>query len=476
MARNVAAWPARVAGIFGVVNRVGAVVLVLCVALLAAVPAAADEWWPHPANAQWNYTWRDSTYNPAGTQEAVTVGSENDSSGCGWNLSWQATGSQTVTGSGTVTATPDSGTMCFQSEDFGIVNTDWTSSSPPANEPILCPWTVDPNTGDACANSLSSALFQVIWGIRSPVLSEPLLDGTSWTATGGAYQDVTSANQFLGLQIVKVPAFPGGVTAAVVRSSVSTQGDLGDPYGSGIRTTWWVYGVGPVQVVFHHNGGTNAPVTEAYLDSTNLLPLPPPPVQNYFPLSQGLTNTYRWTNPKHLPAPEIEKVTIAAVANRSARFDVQSVKGPVRTVGQYGFTVRNDGIVDDGASAQAASLVKFPKLGHSRHFFTPIDLMEYGFDPILPAYPEIGSSWSSQRGSQDFQVFGVTGQSTVLGVQKVKVPAGTFQALEIRTVLKQPGHRFGSGVRWSWFAPGRGLVKLIFDHADHSVSTVVLLK
>jgi hypothetical protein len=58
----------------------------------------------------------------------------------------------------------------------------------------------------------------------------------------------------------------------------------------------------------------------------------------------------------------------------------------------------------------------------------------------------------------------------------VHVPAGTFQALEIKSVLSQPGHRFGSGTRYSWFAPQRGLVKLVFDHADHSVSTIVLIK
>jgi hypothetical protein len=55
------------------------------------------------------------------------------------------------------------------------------------------------------------------------------------------------------------------------------------------------------------------------------------------------------------------------------------------------------------------------------------------------------------------------------------VPAGRFQALEVRSVLTQAGHRFGSGVRTMWFAPGRGLVKLVFDHRDGSISTVQLL-
>jgi hypothetical protein len=40
----------------------------------------------------------------------------------------------------------------------------------------------------------------------------------------------------------------------------------------------------------------------------------------------------------------------------------------------------------------------------------------------------------------------------------------------------QKGFPFGSGTRTSWFAPGRGLVKLVFQHGDGSVSDVELLR
>ena len=76
----------------------------------------------------------------------------------------------------------------------------------------------------------------------------------------------------------------------------------------------------------------------------------------------------------------------------------------------------------------------------------------------------------------DFDAYGVTGTSTVLGVQSVTVPAGTFRALAVRTTLRQPGFPFGSGTRTSWFAPGKGLVKLVFSHGDGSTSQVVLIK
>jgi hypothetical protein len=64
----------------------------------------------------------------------------------------------------------------------------------------------------------------------------------------------------------------------------------------------------------------------------------------------------------------------------------------------------------------------------------------------------------------------------VLGVRTVKVPAGTFQALAVRSVLKQPGFPFGSGTRTSYFVDGKGLVKLVFSHGDGSTSTVELIK
>jgi hypothetical protein len=46
----------------------------------------------------------------------------------------------------------------------------------------------------------------------------------------------------------------------------------------------------------------------------------------------------------------------------------------------------------------------------------------------------------------------------------------------IRSTLTQSGFPFGSGERTSYFAPGKGLVKLVFKHKDGSVSTVERVK
>ncbi len=425
----------------------------------------ADDWLPHPADATWSYSWSDSVYSPTATTENVTVKSQT---GASFVLAWTTGDPSTPSSSGTVS---------FQDTDSGLNNTDWSSTPPPSNFPILCA------TAAGCGNSLTSTYYDIIWGSRAPVLKEPLIQGDSWSGSGGAANDVSGVSTYLGQQQVTVPAFAQPVTAAVVRTKVTQAGALGDPYGSGTRTIWWVYGVGPVKVEFDHAGGTGAPVTTSVLQTTSLTPEAVPSDLNYFPLTQGLTERYKWTNPKHFKQPEVEQVAIQASLNGTARFTVTSVSGPIRAAGSYGYTTRVSGVTNLWSTAQATTLASLPPLGpkfakpaNRRHFFTPLDLMNFGFNPILPAYPKTGVGWTSSPTGTDFNNYGVTGTAKVEGIQKVTVPAGTFQALVVRTTLKQPGFPFGSGTRTCWFAPGKGLVKLVFNHGDGSTSQVVLIK
>jgi hypothetical protein len=437
--------------------------------LAVIVPAAqADDWLPHPANARWQYRWSDSSYNPSGTIENVVVQQQQ---GANFTLAWaDPTDLPPAAGSSSLICPSgvDIGTMSFQETSAGLVNVDWNSCPPPSGMPILCPTT-------SCPNSLAGAFYNVIWGTRAPVVSEPLLQGSSWNATGGAQNDVRSTSQDLGLQLVKVPAFPAGVLAAAVRTNIAQSGALGGSYGSGVRTTWWVRGVGPVRVSFQHAGGSSAPVSSVYLLSTNQKPLPNRPDQDYFPLRAGLKGTYEWTNRKHLPRPEVARLSVDAVTNRTAQISVTSVSGPIRELAKYLFTTRLDGVINLWDSTTASTVTKLPRLGHGRHFFSVLDLMTFGFNPLLPAYASTGSTWSSGN-AHDLHAYGVTGSTKIIGVQAVHVRAGTFQALKVRSVLTQPGYRFGSGVRTMWFAPGRGLVKLVFEHRDGSRSTVQLIK
>jgi hypothetical protein len=444
-------------------------VVTLVAALLAAPVALADDWWPHAKDATWTYEWTDSQYNATPTAEKVTV---KEQKGKSFTLSWttqdQGNGDDAIT---------SIGDMVFQEANAGLLNTDWSSNPPPSDFPILCPQL------GGCANALSSTLYYLIWGTRAPVLQEPLLQGVTWNSSGGARGDVASTSTYDGRETVTVPAFPDGIEAAKVRTDVTQAGALGDPYGSGVRTVWWVHGVGPVKVVFEHAGGGDAAVTTSVLKSTNQQPTPAPSDANYFPLTKGTKLAYRWTNSKHLKKPSVQEFVIDDAVNLSARFTVKHRSGPIKVAGAYGYTQRLDGVTNIWGITKAATFAKFPPLGPSalpkdkrRHFFTPFDLMDYGMNPVLPAYPEPGATWATKSPSRDFSIYGVNGSTKILGLQFVTVPAGTFQALAVQSTLEQPGFKFGSGVRTSWFVAGKGLVKLVFRHGDRSVSTVELLK
>jgi hypothetical protein len=444
------------------------IVLGVLIALVGSGAARAGDWLPHAADATWTYSWSDTQYLTTPIKEKTTVG---DQKGAAFTLHW--TTDKLDNPAGSITSTGD---VMFQDTSAGIINTNWSSTPPPPEFPVLCPTL-------SCSNTLTSTWYYLIWGGRSPVLPEPLLQNAEWTSTGGAQGDVSSASRYVGQEQVTVPAFPSPVTAAKVVSTITQAGALGDPYGSGTRTIWWVYGVGPVKMTFQHAGGATAPVTTAVLESTNQTVKPPPDDANYFPLDRGRSFTYSWTNSKHMRKPEVEKFTIDSAAQASARFSVKSVSGLMKLAGSYGFSTRADGVTNLWGDTQATTRVSFPALGPSalpvgkrRHFFTTFDLMTFGFNPLLPAYVAVGASWGSSETSHDWANYGVAGTTTITGFQTVKVKAGTYRALVVRSTLKQAGFSFGSGTRTCWFAPGVGLVKLVFRHDDRSVSTAELVR
>lgn len=443
-------------------------VIAAVLAVLALAPAArADDWLPHSKDVTWTYQWTNSVYSTTPTKEKVTV---KESAGASFTLAW--TTADLGNDSNAVSST---GTVSFQETASGILNTDWSSTPPPPSFPVLCA------SAAQCGNSLASTYYNVIWGTRAPVLPSPVLQRTSWSSTGGVQGDVTSSSDYLGVERVTVPAFPQPVLAAKVRSEITQAGAIGDPYGSGVRIVWWVYGVGPVKIVFEH-AGADAPITTSVLVSTNRTAKEPPPDARYFPFVKGSKVKYRWTNSKHLKTASVQQFTTDEVVNGSARVSVKHVSGPIKVAGAYGFTLRADGLSNLWTVTKSASLARFPALGPAglpptkrRRFTTPYDLMLYGFNPILRAYALPGSQWGSIVPSRDFSVFGVTGFSKVLGLRTVRVPGGTFRALVVKSKLTQKGFAFGSGTRTSYFAADKGLVKLVFRHGDGSVSTVQLL-
>jgi hypothetical protein len=438
-----------------------------CLFLLPAAALAsgsledpADQWLPRSDGAEWTYAWANSDYSPTPRIEKYRILARN---GTTFRLRWDE---QNTAPTNTATA----GTIDYQHTDAGLVNLNYQSTQPPAQFPILCASAAN------CGNSLAGTHFMLTWGTRSPVLAEPLVRGTRWNALGGADNDVASSNRYAGREKVTVPAFPQGITAAKVESEITQAGAIGDPFGTGVRTVWWVRGVGPVKIILSHAGGE---VSSSELLSTTLTPLPLPPDGNLLPLNKGDSARFRWRNSKHMKQWSRQQLDVTEVVNNTARVDVKHLSGPIRVAGSYTFSTRLSGVTNLSAVTKAASLAHFPPLGprsapadQRRRFFTPVDLMVFGFDPVVPVYPRKGETWRSSRDARSWRIFGVTGSSKVLGTRIVKTPAGRYRTTAVRSTLRQKGYAFGSGTRTSYFATGKGLVKLVFHHRDGSVSTV----
>jgi hypothetical protein len=429
----------------------------------AGLDDPAAQWLPRADGATWVYQWYNSAFSPARYERYAVTGR----SGTGFRISWEEFG---LRGD----EFPATGFADFRHTDAGLVNLNFQSTAPPPQFPVLCA------SATRCGNSLAGTYFLTLWGTRSPVLAEPLVKDTRWSSVGGTTNDVTAGNRYLGVEKVTVPAFPAGVMAAKVQSVVTQAGALGDPFGSGVRTVWWVYGVGPVRVVFQHTSGETS---FSQLMTTSQAPQPAPSDANLLPLDLGTTANFRWRNDKHMKRWSEQVVRVAAVANNTARVNIRDTKGPIDVNGSYVFSSRLGGLTNvTTVLRKATNSSKLPVLGPAKgplgpaRFVTVYDLMTYGFNPVFPAYAAGGQTWKSSRDSRDFTVYGVTGESKVLGTRNVKVPSGKYKAIAIRSTLRQANHAFGSGSRTMYFAPGIGLVKLTFRHSDGSTSTVERVK
>ena len=72
--------------------------------------------------------------------------------------------------------------------------------------------------------------------------------------------------------------------------------------------------------------------------------------------------------------------------------------------------------------------------------------MIYGMNPIFTRVSRTRAErWATKNPSRDYSTFGVSGSTTIVGVRRVTVPAGSFDALVVQSTLTQAGFKYGSG-------------------------------
>ena len=138
-----------------------------------------------------------------------------------------------------------------------------------------------------------------------------------------------------------------------------------------------------------------------------------PSDENLLPLNRGDKGTLRWRNSKWMKAWSTQSYEVSDVVNSTSRVDVKHVSGPLRVAAAYALASRLSGVTLLSGSSQSAG-GKFPKLGKSRRFTTPFDLMVYGFNPVDPRAraPSPARPGVPRARRRDYSIFGVTGTPT----------------------------------------------------------------
>jgi hypothetical protein len=180
----------------------------------------------------------------------------------------------------------------------------------------------------------------------------------------------------------------------------------------------------------------------------------------YFPLQIGNHWVYSWTNDVYAPSPIVETMVVTEQV------------GSVYTLHNYysqadsWFKISTD---------SGYRWIAWHTRGQNPFPLPLIHVPDYLRVPsrMLSASFEVGDNWSG-TGSHAGVV--CTGTTTVVTSTATIVADGyTYTScLQIHTVVTGP-HPFGAGTRDAWFAPDVGLVKLVYDHDDGSVTTAELL-
>jgi hypothetical protein len=183
----------------------------------------------------------------------------------------------------------------------------------------------------------------------------------------------------------------------------------------------------------------------------------------YFPLGIGTKWIYAWRNDTH--HADLITETIEVTGQSGTRYTLGAHHE--QADGQFWLGEWAHGLRWSGWSTQGGPGFPLPMYMLLYYAYVPTDFFR---QPLLP-----GENWLGW-GRTEVSLPEHDGLSTVSSVsQTVSVTAGTFtDVMQLNTVISGTND-YLSGERDMWFAPGVGLIKLVYSHDDGSVTTAELV-
>ena len=183
----------------------------------------------------------------------------------------------------------------------------------------------------------------------------------------------------------------------------------------------------------------------------------------YFPLNVGDKWIYAWSNDTHHPGVIMETIQVTAKSGSYITLSAHHDQAD----GQFWIYEQADGLRWSGWSTQGGPSFPLPMYMLLYYAYVPTDFFK---QPLSS-----GESWRGY-GRTESSLPNHKGLSAVISVtETVTVTAGIYtNTLHIHTVISGTDN-YLSGERDTWFAPGVGLIKLVYNHNDGSVTTAELV-
>ena len=188
-----------------------------------------------------------------------------------------------------------------------------------------------------------------------------------------------------------------------------------------------------------------------------------PVASRYFPLEAGRVYMYRWSNSVYHPDALVETLTVSRQGVFYS-FDARHAEAE----GEFRIEKRTDSLWWGSWGTRGRTPYPIPLYMILSYTIRPTNFL---VEPLTP-----GHSWQGVDNygfDEDHPAY--TSVSTVeADGDTVTVPASTYEnCLRVRTDYDSE-HSYRAGSRVMWFARDVGLVKLVFNHRDGSVTTAEL--
>ncbi|NQT91614.1 MAG: hypothetical protein HQ559_02550 [Lentisphaerae bacterium] len=187
---------------------------------------------------------------------------------------------------------------------------------------------------------------------------------------------------------------------------------------------------------------------------------------------------YTWSNSQYQPTPVTERWTIDGLTD--AIFIGNTIVEGAFDEFSIWLEITRRSFRLYGTASHKIDKRSTPRLEPQRAM--PIEPMKFawattfwGTSGLIATTLEVGEDWEDYYNASGGE-YRYNSKNEIVSAESVVVTAGRFDdCVKVRSMIDGPD-AFGRGVRWVWFSPTTGIVKVVYEHEEGSVTNIELVE